>query len=271
MTTQLHLVRLQGSRSALWRATFGDQGRAPLREPDEGYMVHAALRSLFGDVGPQPFAVDAEATDDARRGDAVTVYGYASADADRLIAAAKAGDARFSHAFELGRLASKPMPSLTAGMRLALRARCVVSRRAHCDGGVDLGGRRKTRWSKGDELDAYVLECARVDPHGAGDCGVKREDVYAGWLAERLATGGASLADPAAPPRVVAWRRVRLLRRGGVVDGRRPGRAVELPEATFDVEIVVQDPVAFDVLLRRGIGRHRAFGYGMALLRPPRS
>jgi CRISPR system Cascade subunit CasE len=34
-------------------------------------------------------------------------------------------------------------------------------------------------------------------------------------------------------------------------------------------ELTVADPDAFSALLARGVGRHRAFGYGMLLLRPP--
>lgn len=33
--------------------------------------------------------------------------------------------------------------------------------------------------------------------------------------------------------------------------------------------IRIKDPASFDALLRRGIGRHRAFGFGMMLLSPP--
>ena len=33
--------------------------------------------------------------------------------------------------------------------------------------------------------------------------------------------------------------------------------------------LIVSDPAAFAQLLTRGIGRHRAYGFGMLLLRPP--
>ena len=33
--------------------------------------------------------------------------------------------------------------------------------------------------------------------------------------------------------------------------------------------LTVTDPDAFAALLARGVGRHRAYGYGMILLRPP--
>ena len=33
--------------------------------------------------------------------------------------------------------------------------------------------------------------------------------------------------------------------------------------------LTITDPIAFAELLKRGVGRHRAYGYGMLLLRPP--
>ena len=51
----------------------------------------------------------------------------------------------------------------------------------------------------------------------------------------------------------------------------RSHRGVERPDALFTGEITVADPEAFCRLLARGVGRHRAFGFGMLLLRPPRT
>ncbi|WP_439373386.1 type I-E CRISPR-associated protein Cas6/Cse3/CasE [Bradyrhizobium sp. DASA03120] len=39
-------------------------------------------------------------------------------------------------------------------------------------------------------------------------------------------------------------------------------------ESAADDEIEFSDSVAFKALLARGVGRHRAFGYGMLLLKP---
>ena len=33
--------------------------------------------------------------------------------------------------------------------------------------------------------------------------------------------------------------------------------------------MTIRDPLAFGRLIRNGIGRHKAYGYGMLLLRPP--
>jgi len=43
----------------------------------------------------------------------------------------------------------------------------------------------------------------------------------------------------------------------------------EGPDAIVHGVLVIHDPAAFSALLVRGVGRHRAYGYGMLLLRPP--
>jgi CRISPR system Cascade subunit CasE len=40
------------------------------------------------------------------------------------------------------------------------------------------------------------------------------------------------------------------------------------PDAVFTGVLQVLDTTAFAALVARGIGRHRAFGYGMVLLKP---
>jgi CRISPR system Cascade subunit CasE len=34
-------------------------------------------------------------------------------------------------------------------------------------------------------------------------------------------------------------------------------------------QLMIGNPIAFQDLVRRGLGRHRSFGYGMLLLKPP--
>ena len=40
------------------------------------------------------------------------------------------------------------------------------------------------------------------------------------------------------------------------------------PDVVMQGRLRVSDPQAFAQLLARGVGRHRAFGFGMLLLRP---
>ena len=84
-----------------------------------------------------------------------------------------------------------------------------------------------------------------------------REAVYLDWLAERLAPA-ATLDRPAS--RLARFRRIRVA---------RGDRGPEGPAATVHGTMTVTDPSAFARLLPHGVGRHRAYGYGMLLLRPP--
>jgi CRISPR system Cascade subunit CasE len=58
-----------------------------------------------------------------------------------------------------------------------------------------------------------------------------------------------------------------VLRRSCAAAGRSL-RHQEGPDASFEGVLTVAEPGAFALLLARGIGRHRAFGFGMVLLRP---
>ena len=50
---------------------------------------------------------------------------------------------------------------------------------------------------------------------------------------------------------------------------RRRGNArLVRPSAVLEGTLSITDPVEFRQTLARGIGRHRAFGFGMLLLRP---
>jgi CRISPR system Cascade subunit CasE len=72
----------------------------------------------------------------------------------------------------------------------------------------------------------------------------------------------------------VSLRRARLARRGAPDEaGRRAltveGRQGGGPDVILAGELTVADAEGFLALLARGVGRHRAFGFGMLLLSPP--
>jgi CRISPR system Cascade subunit CasE len=69
--------------------------------------------------------------------------------------------------------------------------------------------------------------------------------------------------------RVEAFRFTRLLARDHS-GGRSRSQHTEGPDATITGTLVVDDPDRFSVGLARGVGRFRAFGFGMLLLSPPR-
>ena len=88
----------------------------------------------------------------------------------------------------------------------------------------------------------------------------KREQVYAEWLSAKMTrSGGASLDVEAT--KLVSFQRTQSVR-------KLHTRHSEGPDAVMRGTLTVADPAAFAALLARGIGRHRAYGYGMLLLRP---
>jgi CRISPR system Cascade subunit CasE len=42
-----------------------------------------------------------------------------------------------------------------------------------------------------------------------------------------------------------------------------------LPDLTVRGQLRIKQPLAFQALLARGLGRHRSFGFGCLLLAPP--
>ena len=87
-----------------------------------------------------------------------------------------------------------------------------------------------------------------------------REDVYVEWLTNRLEPHGGVRVDPDRTT-LVSFRRKR-------VTYQTHGRTSEGPDAIMRGTLTIVDSDAFTVLLARGVGRHRAYGYGMLLLRP---
>jgi CRISPR system Cascade subunit CasE len=101
-----------------------------------------------------------------------------------------------------------------------------------------------------------------------------REAVYRDWLAARI--GDAASLTVA---RLVSQCDAALWRKGEPKAGpaalmygslrRRHGRrsVIGRREAVFEGTLQVTDATGFAMLLARGVGRHRAFGFGMLLLR----
>ena len=88
-----------------------------------------------------------------------------------------------------------------------------------------------------------------------------REAVYQDWLRERLARCGGATLESAT---LQSFQRTRAVR-------KQRARYSEGPDALMRGNLVVTDGEAFAELLSTGVGRHRAYGYGMLLLRPPAS
>ena len=114
---------------------------------------------------------------------------------------------------------------------------------------------------RGKECDAFLWGALQHSNRGSMER--KREQVYAEWLSAQLdRIGGASL--DVERTKLVSFQRTRAIR-------KLHARHSEGPDAVMRGILTITDPTAFSNLLARGVGRHRAYGYGMLLLRPARA
>ena len=243
----LHLVHAPVDMNAFHRWSR-ERGLVRDKSFDAGYALHILLSGMFGKAVLQPFRLFAS---DRRRG--AGLYAYADADREALssIAAAPAPPDSLA-VLDPTSLRAKPMPArFRAEQRLGFDVRVRPVRRSQWDVTVLPAG---TGLSRGSEVDAF-LRRAR-DGRSTGENAASREQVYAEWLGERC---GAAVRI--GPCRLAAFRLDRAVRG----DGLGP----KGPDATLHGVLTVRDPAAFARLVRRGIGRHTAYGYGMLLLRPP--
>lgn len=254
----LHLLHVSLDPRA-FNGWAGSCGLAPSNRPfDAGFALHHLLARTFGAGQFQPFRLFAP-----RRGPHA-LYGYARMDADGLReVAAEVATPECIAALNLPDLRSKLMPArFETGRRLGFEARVRPTRRVGADRS-DPQRRDGRPVRAGAEVDAFRLEAITRFPQGfAGDgeadmraAGRTRAAVYVDWLAARLGE-----AAELGPTRLESFSRVRVMRKGGA---RQEG-----PDAVLRGDLTVADPDAFAARLARGVGRHRAYGYGMLLLRP---
>lgn len=250
---RLHMLRLDPdlTRVVTWGASHG------VAQPgvDDGYLWHAILKAAFGDFAPRPFRFVAQP---GNAGTAPHLLAYTRHDGTELRAHAEAfADPAVVEALNLTTMAIKTMPArFTFGRRLGfeVRLRPVVRQSLAED---------RTRHR---EIDVFVQVASR-NPDAPRP---ERLEVYSDWLARLLQQGGARLETA----RLVAQRRARILRRGKAAeDGKRAlaahGRKGGGPDIVMVGQLSVEEPPLFSELLACGVGRHRAFGFGMLLLRPP--
>ncbi|WP_397544751.1 type I-E CRISPR-associated protein Cas6/Cse3/CasE [Roseovarius salis] len=238
----LHLVEMPLSLPALNRwAGHRNIGRGLF---DEGLVLHHLLGEAFGPAALQPFRLLV-----APRARTGTLYAYSAVAAEELRAAvALSIGPSETEVVSLDALRSVERPKTTwqKGMPLGfdLKIRPTVRLASPLKG-------KDVQFPKGAEVDAFLSETLRND-HAR-----PREEVYLDWLEARLAAVADLERDAS---RLHQFRRVRSM---------RGGRRVEGPEVVIHGTLTVRNPEGFASLLARGVGRHRSYGYGMLLLRPP--
>ena len=227
------------------------QGHRQSAGEDFGYAAHAWLSATLGDRAPRPFRL-------LENRNGLRMLGYASHPIEELSDHAQLfAEPNALAVCQWAEAASKAMPDhWQSGQRLGFEARaCPISRAER-------------------ERDVYLIAISRAEVDGTE--APSRPQVYVEWLRRQLAKDGAAqlakdgTADsPAQAIDLIGFQRVRS-RRIDRASGSHKPRSIERPDALFSGELTIDDSGAFARLLARGIGRHRAFGFGMLLLRPPR-
>jgi len=253
----LQLVRLSVDLAALALAA-GDRGWTSGRFEvfDEGVALHHLLGETFGAAVLQPFRLSV-----APRSKRATLYAYTTAGVDELsdIAAATAMPEVIA-ALSPSDMQSKPMPiDWSEGRRLGFDVRVHPTVRLGSDIPPQDGasGKRSSKgFKRGAEIDAFLAEALR---HASDDVmissGRTREVVYGEWLTRR--TVRFAILETV---RLVSFRRARFSRNGVVHEG---------PDVVLQGTLKIANSSEFHKGLCEGLGRHKAYGFGMLLLRPP--
>lgn len=283
--TGLHLLRLPIEQPVLMEAGRAHGHVTDRFSVDLGYLVHGLLARL-AEKPPTPFDVQ-----QPERGDGLsasraplTLLAYAPFGIETFRDGAYAREAalaaraiRWTDPDGMPRAASKPVPAIAAGTTLGFRVRLCPTIRV---------GKHHPRFAPGAEVDPYLARVHRdmaenglaPDDLGARQALIAglpgREEVYRDWLADRLGSAATLVSARQVAQRDAAlWRKG--VPRGGpaarMYQNERPHhgqrRLIGRREAVFEGRLRVEDDVLFTSLLARGVGRHRAFGFGMLLLR----
>jgi CRISPR system Cascade subunit CasE len=245
--SDLHMIQaLLDSRRLV---ELGRMLHLPIHQVDLNYVIHCTLGELFGEHSPQPWCCEDRGFD---RGKKVRVLAYSDSDATKLqeIASEYASPPVYA-ACVWQSLASKPMPALfTKGRRYRFNLHaCPVQRMSKAG----------QHWQEGSEVDVFVARAWRVGP----EIDLQRSEVYQQWLTDYFERQtGAVLEDV----KITNFKLERFYRRSK--NSKRKGHVFKKPAVTFEGQLEVTDERAFYRLLRKGIGRHKAFGFGMLKLKP---
>lgn len=230
-------------RLAAWAARH----RLLDKEGDLGYALHALMHAAFGEQAPQPFRyLDAEQGLLAyTRLDATEVAQLVALAEPDVAAALGLGQTRQHGGLNLRSFPTQWAVGHTLGFEV--RVRPIIR-----------------EGKTGRERDAFLAAAEK-----AQGCLLDRGEVYVQWLRDVLARqGGALLVDA----RMTRYQQLGVTRKSqkGSADDVRHNRLVNGPDAVLAGQLRVTNSQAFAQLLANGLGRHRAFGFGLLMLRPVR-
>lgn len=220
---------------------------------DLGYAWHAVFAASFGARAPRQFVYLPRGEHGGGPSGRLLAYSAHSLD-DLREAVVRFADPQFSAPLHLEAAREKLMPTeFSSGTRLGIQVRLRPVARSTERRGDDRSGPR-------GERDVFL----RVVDQAGGTVSVTRAQCYDAWLRDKLIPAGVEVERM----RMTAFRFTRLRTRDRS-DARTSTQSVDGPDAWFRLDCRVTDGTRFSDLLTRGVGRHRAFGFGMILLSPP--
>lgn len=242
MINDIFLVRIRLRLPELFRVyryrsqTAGDY--------DPGYLFHSILGETFGEMSPRLFFVN---DNPETPGEILAYSRYPAQELEKKASAYAPPEIRDVVCWK--DLSAKIMPgNFPPGHKLAFTVRvCPVVRKA----------RGSSRLRPGSEVDIFLAEVER----GGEESRICRQRLYLDWARNKLEHSGAcaiSLVE------LTRFRHARFLRRGR----NRSFSTLTRPDVTCRGILKVSDSDRFRELMARGVGRHRAFGFGMLLLMP---
>ncbi len=237
--SNLYMIEIQYDQGALFRFLHSQSLDDPLGDEDLGYGLHGWLQAAFGELAPKPWRLYI----DRRR--SPRLLGYCESDAEDLRRRMlEFADPAVCDVCSPESIASKPMPTWQAGRQLAFEIQC-----------CPIGRKSRT----GTEKDIFLLHADLGEEES-----IRRDVVYCDWAKSLLE---AQEAINITSVRLSAFRLVKQTRQTQGQPGDRKHKRLTRPSAVFKGGLTVVRLEEFSNMLAKGFGRHRAFGYGMLLLR----
>ena len=207
----------------------------PAALDDESLILKTILWEGFSGGAIRPWSIHAQS------GPKTIIVGYSQHDATELNKRRALALPSVQEA--IGEAIAVPLPSLSAGERYRFTIRLVPTIRV-----------TKAQDRRYGERDAFLV---KADAAGK-DAGLKRDEVYRAYLAERLA--GATVDNS----RLGQFRLRKFMRpkKDGSVTGKT------MPEVVIEGHLRVDDPAKLQETIGTGIGRQRAYGCAMLRLQP---
>jgi CRISPR system Cascade subunit CasE len=248
----MHLIKLAIPKPTL--AEFASSRSLSARLTTD-YLVHSVLSETFSET-PRPFV--AEDKGRLLRVLFYSDYPYSKSNETDLQDRAQFGASPEAYeAISWDQGAGKPIPdSVPEGMDLKFETKASpVVEKASSGKGKNVDGEPRT-WEEGDELDVFLSRQWKSEKE------LSRFAVYKDWLSGRIEGHGASVESIA----VEGFNLKEMTRR--TRGGDRKVTAFKRPVATMSGKAKVTGPVEFGNLLRKGVGKHKSFGYGFLKIRP---